>query len=64
MRRQRAEARQELIDTYAAQFYDPDDIIQAAVTGDTQMVEEFQAIQASAVFPRRRFRTTAKCRNA
>ncbi|WP_039726151.1 lipase family protein [Leptolyngbya iicbica] len=51
VRRQRAEARQELIDTYAAQFYDPDDIIQAAVTGDTQMVEEFQAIQASAVFP-------------
>ena len=51
VRRQRAAARQELIDTYAQEFYDPDDIIQAAVTGDTQMVEEFQAIQASAVFP-------------
>ncbi|MEM1280911.1 MAG: lipase [Cyanobacteria bacterium P01_H01_bin.152] len=51
VRRQRAAARQELIDTYAEEFYDPDDIIQAAVTGDTQMVENFQAIQASAVFP-------------
>ena len=39
------------IDAYAAEFYDPEDIIQAAVTGDTRMVEEFQAIQASAVFP-------------
>jgi triacylglycerol lipase len=51
IRRERAEARQTAIDAYAAQFYDPDDIIQAAVTGDTRMVEEFQAIQASAVFP-------------
>lgn len=51
IRRDRAEARQAAIDAYAAEFYDPDDIIQAAVTGDTRMVEEFQAIQASAVFP-------------
>ncbi|WP_017301507.1 lipase family protein [Nodosilinea nodulosa] len=51
IRRQRAEARQAAIDAYAAEFYDPDDIIQAAVTGDTRMVEEFQAIQALAVFP-------------
>lgn len=51
VRRQRAEARQAAIDAYAAEFYDPEDIIQAAVTGDTRMVEEFQAIQASAVFP-------------
>jgi predicted lipase len=51
VRRQRAEARQAAIDSYAAEFYNPDDIIQAAVTGDTRMVEEFQAIQASAVFP-------------
>lgn len=51
VRRERAEARQAAIDAYAAAFYDPDDIIQAAVTGDTRMVEEFQAIQASAVFP-------------
>jgi predicted lipase len=51
IRRERAEARQAAIDAYAAQFYDPDDIIQAAVTGDTRMVEEFQAIQASAAFP-------------
>jgi triacylglycerol lipase len=51
IRRQRAEARQAAIDAYAAQFYDPNDIIQAAVTGDTRMVEEFQAIQASAIFP-------------
>ncbi|MGF1459885.1 MAG: lipase family protein [Leptolyngbyaceae cyanobacterium] len=51
VRRQRAEAKQAAIDAYAAEFYNPEDIIQAAVTGDTQMVEEFQAIQASAVFP-------------
>lgn len=51
IRRQRAEARQAAIDAYAAEFYDPNDIIQAAVTGDTRMVEEFQSIQASAVFP-------------
>lgn len=51
VRRSRAAARQEAIDAYAAAFYDPEDVIQAAVTGDTRMVEEFQAIQASAVFP-------------
>lgn len=51
IRRDRAAARQAAIDAYAAEFYDPDDIIQAAVTGDTRMVEEFQAIQASAKFP-------------
>jgi triacylglycerol lipase len=51
IRRQRAEARQAAIDAFAAEFYDPNDIIQAAMTGDTRMVEEFQAIQASAVFP-------------
>ncbi|MGD1944300.1 MAG: lipase family protein [Leptolyngbyaceae cyanobacterium] len=51
VQRRRAEARQAAIDAYAAEFYDPEDIIQAAVTGDTRMVEEFQAIQASAVFP-------------
>jgi triacylglycerol lipase len=51
VRRDRAEARQAAIDAYAAEFYDPEDIIQAAVTGDTRMVEEFQAIQAAAVFP-------------
>ncbi|MGB5973781.1 MAG: hypothetical protein WBG38_10695 [Nodosilinea sp.] len=51
IRRDRAEARQAAIDAYAAEFYDPDDIIQAAVTGDTRMVEEFQAIQAASVFP-------------
>lgn len=51
VRRQRAAARQTAIDTYATQFYDPDDIIQAAITGDTRMVEELKAIQASAPFP-------------
>jgi triacylglycerol lipase len=51
VRRQRAQARQAAIDAFAAEFYDPEDIIQAAVTGDTRMVEEFQAIQASAIFP-------------
>ncbi len=51
IRRQRAAARQAAIDAYAAEFYDPDDIIQAAMTGDTRMVEEFQAIQAAATFP-------------
>ncbi|MGF1567059.1 MAG: lipase family protein [Nodosilinea sp.] len=51
VRRERAEARQAAIDTYASEFYNPDDLIQAAVTGDTRMVEEFQAIQAAAVFP-------------
>ena len=51
VRRRRAAARQAAIDAYAAEFYDPEDIIQAAVTGDTRMVEEFQAIQASAPFP-------------
>lgn len=51
IRRERAEARQAAIEAYAAQFYDPNDIIQAAVTGDTRMVEDFQAIQASAPFP-------------
>jgi predicted lipase len=51
VRRHRAEARQAAIDAYAAEFYDPEDVIQAAVTGDTRMVEEFQAIQASAIFP-------------
>ena len=51
VRRRRAEAKQAVIDAFAAEFYDPEDIIQAAVTGDTRMVEEFQAIQASAVFP-------------
>jgi triacylglycerol lipase len=51
IRRERAAARQAAIDAYAAQFYDPNDIIQAAVTGDTRMVEEFQAIQAAAEFP-------------
>jgi predicted lipase len=51
IRRERAEARQAAIDAYAAEFYNPEDIIQAAVTGDTRMVEEFQAIQAAAQFP-------------
>ncbi|PSN11356.1 lipase [filamentous cyanobacterium CCT1] len=51
VRRDRAAARQAAIDAFAAEFYDPEDIIQAAVTGDTRMVEEFQAIQASATFP-------------
>jgi triacylglycerol lipase len=51
VRRRRADAQQALIDAYADKFYDPEDVIQAAVTGDTRMVEEFQAIQASAVFP-------------
>jgi len=51
LRRQRAEAKQAAIDAFAAEFYDPEDVIQAAVTGDTRMVEEFQAIQASAIFP-------------
>jgi predicted lipase len=51
VRRRRAEARQAAIDAYAAEFYDPEDVIQAAVTGDTRMVEEFQAIQSSAPFP-------------
>lgn len=51
IRRQRAAARQAAIDAFAAQFYDPHDIIQAAITGDTRMVEEFQAIQAAAAFP-------------
>jgi predicted lipase len=51
VRRERAVARQAAIDAFAAEFYDPEDIIQAAVTGDTRMVEEFKAIQASAVFP-------------
>lgn len=51
VRRQRAEAKQAAIDAFAEQFYDPEDVIQAAVTGDTRMVEEFQAIQSSAVFP-------------
>ncbi|MEL7223357.1 MAG: lipase [Cyanobacteria bacterium J06576_12] len=51
IRRQRARAQQAAIDAYVAEFYDPDDLIQAAVTGDTQMLEEFQAIQAAAVFP-------------
>lgn len=51
MRRQRAAERQAMIDAYAAQFYNPNDIIQAAVTGDTRMVEEFRAIQDSATFP-------------
>jgi len=51
IRRERAEARQAAIDAYAAEFYNPEDIIQAAVTGDTRMVEEFQAIQAAAPFP-------------
>ncbi|HSM81347.1 MAG TPA: hypothetical protein VLS96_06660 [Nodosilinea sp.] len=51
IRRDRAQARQAVIDAYAAEFYDPNDIIQAAVTGDTRMVEELQAIQAAAAFP-------------
>lgn len=51
VRRDRAATRQAAIDAFAAEFYDPEDIIQAAVTGDTRMVEEFQAIQASAAFP-------------
>lgn len=51
IRRERAEAKQAAIDAYVAEFYNPDDIIQAAVTGDTRMVEEFQAIQAAAAFP-------------
>jgi triacylglycerol lipase len=51
VRRERAEARQATIDSYAAEFYNPEDIIQAAVTGDTRMVEEFQSIQAAAAFP-------------
>ena len=51
IRRQRADARQAAIDAFVAEFYDPEDVIQAAVTGDTRMVEEFQAVQASAVFP-------------
>jgi predicted lipase len=50
-RRRRAAARQATIDAFAAEFYDPEDIIHAAVTGDTRMVEEFQAIQAAAAFP-------------
>ncbi|WP_035985492.1 lipase family protein [Leptolyngbya sp. KIOST-1] len=51
VRRERARERQAIIDAFAAEFYDPNDIIQAAVTGDTRMVEEFQAIQAAAAFP-------------
>ncbi|PSN19637.1 lipase [filamentous cyanobacterium CCP5] len=51
IRRSRAAARQAAIDAYVAEFYDPDDWIQAAVTGDTRMVEEFQAIQAAVSFP-------------
>ncbi|MGG6237621.1 lipase family protein [Nodosilinea sp. AN01ver1] len=51
VKRDRAAARQAAIDAFAAEFYDPEDIIQAAVTGDTRMVEEFQAIQAAAAFP-------------
>jgi predicted lipase len=51
VRRSRAAARQAAIDAYAAAFYNPDEVIQAAVTGDTRMVEEFQAIQAAAAFP-------------
>lgn len=51
IRRSRAAEQQAAIDAYVAEFYDPDDLIQAAVTGDTRMVEEFQAIQAAAVFP-------------
>jgi len=51
LRRQRAEARQAAIERYAAQYYDPDDLIQMAITGDTAMVDEFQAIQAAAAFP-------------
>lgn len=51
IRRRTAAAQQALIDAYAAEFYDPEDIIQAAITGDTRMVEEFQAIQAAAAFP-------------
>ncbi len=51
VRRERAQERQAVIDAFAAEFYDPEDIIQAAVTGDTRMVEEFQAIQAAAAFP-------------
>lgn len=51
IRRERAQARQAAIDAYAAQFYYPDDIIQAAITGDTRMVDQFAAIQASAPFP-------------
>ena len=51
IRRSRAAAQQAAIDAYVDEFYDPDDLIQAAVTGDTRMVEEFQAIQTAAVFP-------------
>lgn len=51
IRRQRAEARQAAIDRYAAEYYDPDDLIQMAITGDTAMVDEFQAIQAAGAFP-------------
>ena len=51
IRRSRAAAQQAAIDAYVDEFYDPDDLIQAAVTGDTLMVEEFQAIQTAAVFP-------------
>lgn len=51
VKRRNAEARQAFVDAYAANFYDPEDVIQAAVTGDTRMVEEFQAIQALAQFP-------------
>jgi len=41
IRRSRAVARQAAIDTYVEAFYDPNDLIQAAVTGDIRMVEEF-----------------------
>jgi triacylglycerol lipase len=51
IQRSRAAARQAAIDAYVAEFYDPDALIQAAITGDARMMEEFQAIQAAAVFP-------------
>ncbi|MCM1984970.1 lipase family protein [Lyngbya confervoides] len=51
IRRSRAKARQAAIDAYVAEFYDPDDLIQSSVTEDIRMAEEFQAIQAAAVFP-------------
>lgn len=51
IRRQRAAAREATLEALAEQYYNPDDILQAALTGDTRMVEEMQAIQASAAFP-------------
>ena len=45
IRRQRARAQQAAIDAYVAEFYDPDDLIQAAVNAETQLLEELQALK-------------------